>query len=214
MARPKNKICCFCGNPATTRDHVPSDGIFPVPKPQNLITVPACDQCNKKSSSDEEYFRAIVTPAAFNSKWAEKLIDQKIIPGFRQKPALLRSIMKKAKKVDVASKRGIYIGQLPALEYDPIRLQNVIDKIVRGLFWHEKREVLGSNYIVRQFSLNPSFDDKLRNGIISLPLKEVGDGEIFSYRYLVEPENPRIGCWFLMFFNEVLFMAITEASKK
>ena len=211
MARPKNKLCCFCGNPALTMDHIPPDGIFPYPKPQNLITVPACVPCNEQSSLDEEYFRAIITPAAFNNQWAEKLIYQKIIPGFKQKSALIRSIMKKSQKLYVTSEGGIYIGKLPALQYDPIRIQNVINKIVRGLFWHEKRDILGSDYIVKRFLLNPPFSDKLQAGIGTLPLKKVGSGEVFSYRYLTDSDNPRISCWYLMFFEATLFMAITEA---
>lgn len=215
MARPKNKPCAICGIVCEriTMDHIPFDGIFPDPKPQDPITVPACKECNEKTSLDEEYFRAVITPGSFHSNSAKELVDQKIIKGFRQKPALLRSIMKNTKKVDVYSQGGIYMGEQPAIQYEPQRIKNVIEKIVRGLFWYEKGEPLGSNYIVERFTLNPPYDNKTKAGIASLPLKKVGDGEVFSYRVLMDKENPRIGCWFLMFFNEILFVSITESAE-
>ena len=111
MARSKNKLCCFCGNPATTMDHVPPDGIFPDPKPTNLITVPACSKCNKGSSKDDEYFRTIIAigAASYESSNAEMLMDKKVIRQFKEKPALRNHLMAKMKKVNLFSEGGIYI---------------------------------------------------------------------------------------------------------
>jgi hypothetical protein len=211
MARPKNKFCCFCGNPATTSDHIPSAGIFPSPRPQDLITVPACKECNEKTSLDEEYFIAAIVTAGSYSCSAEKLINQKIIPKARQKPALLYSIIKNSQKVDVYSEGGIYMGEQTEIKYDRQRFQNVIEKYVRGLFWHEKKEPLGDDYIVKPFIRNPPlFDDGIKAGIVSLPIKKLGDGQVFSYRYLTDFNDPKISCWFLRFFNSSLFVALTE----
>jgi 5-methylcytosine-specific restriction endonuclease McrA len=56
-----NKIgeCAYCGDVGIiTRDHVPPKGIFPKPRPANLITVPACSKCHSQQTSrDDEYFR-------------------------------------------------------------------------------------------------------------------------------------------------------------
>lgn len=40
-----------------TDDHVPPQGIFAKPHPDNLIKVPACKDCNGSFSQDDEYFR-------------------------------------------------------------------------------------------------------------------------------------------------------------
>ncbi len=51
--------CTFCGLKGyVTDDHVPPRCLFSRPRPNNLVTVPACKDCNtRKSSKDDEYFR-------------------------------------------------------------------------------------------------------------------------------------------------------------
>jgi hypothetical protein len=52
------KYCYNCGiREATTVDHVIPKTLFLKPRPQSLITVPACRECNEGFSKDEEYFR-------------------------------------------------------------------------------------------------------------------------------------------------------------
>lgn len=40
----------------TSLEHVPGKCLFPKPRPTDLITVPACEQCNNGSSLEDEYF--------------------------------------------------------------------------------------------------------------------------------------------------------------
>jgi hypothetical protein len=47
--------CIYCGQPATTREHVPSKVFLTEPFPENLPTVPACFECNNGYSDDEKY---------------------------------------------------------------------------------------------------------------------------------------------------------------
>jgi hypothetical protein len=217
MARPNNKICCFCGNPALTMDHIPPNCIFPDPKPQNLITVPACARCNQESSLDDEYFRFIVATAN-SERPPAKLITQRIIKRAREKPTLLQSLMRKTIKVDVYSEGGIFLEQRPAFIYDRVRVQKTVDKIVRGLFWLEQRCILGDNYKVRKFELylpspnkNPPVpDEKLQAAILSLPRKMVGDGNVFAYRYSIDTKDPSITGWFLEFFETTLIVTMTD----
>ncbi|MGD9109659.1 MAG: hypothetical protein PVG93_01845, partial [Phycisphaerales bacterium] len=157
MPRPKNKLCCFCGNPATTMDHVPPDGIFPDPKPTNLITVPACSKCNKSSSKDDEYFRTIIAidATSHESSNAEMLMDKKVIRQFKEKPALLNHLIGKMKRVNLFSEGGIYIEKGYAFECDKKRVQAVVEKIVKGLYFHEKGFILNKQCCVANFDLNP-----------------------------------------------------------
>jgi hypothetical protein len=61
MTQDKIKqLCAICGkSEAVTRDHIPPKGIFPKPLPQDLITVPACKNCNGGDSSLDEKFKFI-----------------------------------------------------------------------------------------------------------------------------------------------------------
>jgi len=218
MARHQNKLCCFCGNPALTMDHIPPNGIFPDPKPHNLITVPACASCNQESSLDDEYFRFVVATANSERPPANKIITQRIIKRARKKPALLQSLMRKTIKVDVYSEGGIFLEKCPAFKYDRVRVQKTVDKIVRGLFWLEQGYILGDNYKVKKFVLylpspnkNPPVpDEKSRASILSLPRKRVGDGKVFAYRCSIDPKDPSITGWFLEFFETTLILTMTD----
>lgn len=57
MNDSKKKLkCLYCGESSKTKDHVPSKNLLEKPYPKNLMTIPACDNCNKSYSLDEEYF--------------------------------------------------------------------------------------------------------------------------------------------------------------
>lgn len=47
--------CIYCGEPATTREHIPSKAFLVKPYPENLPTIPACFECNNGYSADEKY---------------------------------------------------------------------------------------------------------------------------------------------------------------
>src|SRR4051812_45143873 len=53
----RNKQCVYCGQLATTGDHIPPASLFASPRPNNLIKVPSCKACNDGASKDDEYFR-------------------------------------------------------------------------------------------------------------------------------------------------------------
>ena len=47
--------CVYCGQSATTREHIPSKAFLIKPYPENLPTIPACFDCNNGFSDDEKY---------------------------------------------------------------------------------------------------------------------------------------------------------------
>jgi hypothetical protein len=55
------KTCIYCGKEATTKDHVPPKCFFPTPRPDNLLTVPCCESCNKIYGKDDERARNLLT---------------------------------------------------------------------------------------------------------------------------------------------------------
>lgn len=54
-------MCIYCGDTATTRDHVPPKALLVQPFPLNLRTVPACQSCNVSWSLDEQYLAIALT---------------------------------------------------------------------------------------------------------------------------------------------------------
>jgi hypothetical protein len=218
----QNEICYICGKPAETRDHVPPKAIFPDPRPTDLITVPACEQCNHKFSLDDEYFRWFITTTNSEQPLVKQLVDKRVIRRFRKKPALLHHLMSQAIKVDIFSEGGIFLKQAPAFKYERSRIQKVIEKIVRGLYRHEQGYVLTNSYTVKKFILYPPPpnkqppppNEKLREAFLSLPLNTVSDGRVFAYRYWIAPQDVGISCWLLQFFERTLIMAMTDVKEK
>src|SRR2546427_8377223 len=53
--------CIYCGTDKDlTVDHVPPKLLLMRPYPPNLITVPACETCNKSFQKDDEYTRTML----------------------------------------------------------------------------------------------------------------------------------------------------------
>ena len=58
----KNQRCYICGAPATSKEHVPPQCLFPEKKDigtekfrKDLITVPSCELHNTNKSKDDEF---------------------------------------------------------------------------------------------------------------------------------------------------------------
>ena len=183
--------CYLCGAPATTRDHIPPEGIFPKPLPENLITVPACLSCNQGKSLDDEYFRVVVAAGSDDAPPSIDLLHQRIIPRMRKKPALIIELIKSAEKVE----------QGHVLSFNRTRMQAAIDKIVRGLFFHHTKRRLAVGYVVGDFHYNSPIRREMEEAITRLPLVKVGDGHVFNYSYHLDEEAVSESYWLLRFFN-------------
>jgi len=54
-------VCAYCGaDDPQTVDHVPPKLMLEEPYPDNLVTVPACQECNKKFMKNDEYTRTCI----------------------------------------------------------------------------------------------------------------------------------------------------------
>ena len=76
----ETETCAYCGNLATTRDHVPPQNLFPQPWTNDLITVPACKRCNNYPSRDDEYFIWVLTLEGAGPE-ADKAREQRLDRG-------------------------------------------------------------------------------------------------------------------------------------
>jgi hypothetical protein len=203
--------CYLCGALATTKDHIPPLGLFQKPRPSNLITVPACLACNRDRSLDDEYFRLVIAAGSRDAPQSHNVLQQRIIPRMRETPALVVEFLKSVQRVDFHSPDGTYIGQAPVFQINRPRVQAVIDKIVRGLFFKNTNHRLAVGYIVEDYLSYPKVEKSLQDVITELPFVNIGDGSIFIYRYHISNTNKSESFWFLMFYNDTsLFIAKTS----
>ena len=138
--------CYFCGQPGTSREHVPPLCIFPEAKDSfgkdwrtNLITVPSCEEHNLKKSKDDEFLMACVTATVGNNGAAYLQTKTKLRRAFeRNDKRLLKCIISDPKnaiwKSPAGSEFPIVVGQ-PDLP----RLYRALDHVARGLYFHVNR---------------------------------------------------------------------------
>lgn len=138
--------CVYCGaKDDLTRDHVPPRNLFIKPYPPNLVTVPACKNCNESYSLDDEYFRIAVTAEANRNKhpigseiWWNKVFGSTLVRSPKLKSVLGENISRVKKKID-----NSHLAQnVPVLNMDANRVNNILVKIIRGLLWHHYQRLL------------------------------------------------------------------------
>jgi hypothetical protein len=114
--------CVYCGELGpVSRDHIPPRNLFPQPRPSNLITVPACHQCNGAASLDDEYFRLAITTGLDPEKCANGF-DLSLAAinklGVAEKLGLAKTMLSAFNKVPIITPAGLYVGEAGALKID------------------------------------------------------------------------------------------------
>ena len=121
-----SKLCVYCGDEGGTNDHAPPRCFLRRPLPSNLITLPACKECNSGFSFDENLVKTLI---ALISKHPDLVAERQ--PGGRIERAMardsrLRIIVENARRED-----GNFelVGEL-LTSFD-----RVMKKTVQGLFF-------------------------------------------------------------------------------
>ncbi|HIJ90087.1 MAG: HNH endonuclease [Desulfobulbaceae bacterium] len=218
---PRN-ICAYCGDTKHLEDdHIPPKNLFPKPRPNNLITVPACKKCHSKTSKDDEYFRIKLSlrDDAGSHPSARKNWDS-LFRGLNRKEAegLRKSFLSDFKKVQTKTPSGLYAGKRLGYDVDLNRIRKVIERVVRGFYFAEVGKPLGFNIGVKIIS-NDDLQDEPQDFIkelketILVPLaskeaKVIGDN-IFSYRHHIAEEDSTVSVWGMSFYSHVPFLCLT-----
>jgi hypothetical protein len=198
-----------------TRDHVPARNLFPTPRPHNLITVPQCLSCKAGLGEDEEYFVvAMISDAApYNAEAEavrEHLYPEIISPG-RQR--LADCLKRSTKTFNFQTEGGVYLGRKPMLRLDVPRVNRVLDKIVRGLYFCESHRVVSSDMVVTVEILPPP---ELREDLafqITLEAETKWRGnKVFRWKRAFAQDNPRAGMWLMSFYRRTLAQATITAA--
>jgi hypothetical protein len=222
-AKRKSGTCTYCGNHALlTDDHVPPECLFEKPRPQ-LVTVPSCDKCNRGASKDDEYFKYAITmsdqggdnpKAASRRAGVIRSLTRDEAAGFR------RQVFSSLISVELKSPAGLILGSRLAFDVDLKRLFRVIQRIVKGLYFHESGRsivlppstniVVYNDHILQ--GLPPQELEKLGSRVIS-PLARIApvviEPNTFHYRFQFITEVPDCSAWALTFYKSVTFLVGT-----
>lgn len=125
--------CYLCGEDgAEDREHVFGRLMFPIPRPENLLTAPAHRSCNQGFQSDEEYFRTFALSGLPNEA-ARILWEGPVRRSFNRQPAFQARLASQIGREDIHSRGGIYLGSVETFQAEADRINRVLAKHVRGL---------------------------------------------------------------------------------
>ena len=140
------QTCVLCGfQPATTSEHIPPESFFEAPYPPDLITVPACVDCNNGSERDDENVRTFLTALdtpngtptleRIRERVKEKL-GRPEYPGLRRR--LIDASELSSFDNPLTGNTELRVGTRPESD----RLQRTFSKQARGLVYHLTGEII------------------------------------------------------------------------
>jgi hypothetical protein len=210
--------CTYCGKlKKLSVDHVPPKSLFPKPRPGNLITVPACRDCNEGESTHDEYF---ATALALNSD----LTPTPALDAVRAKVERAMAMPEKAgfsaafRPIQEVSRLYHPNGRplAPRSTYDVKveRLARVVSRTTAGLFFRFNGRLLRSGYLV-----GAQLESELRLGDDPGMWRQVKDVQelspllsypgVYSVRGLRSSTDPDTTVWWHTFYDKVSFLGAT-----
>lgn len=200
--RAPPKVCVYCGNAATTRDHVPPRAVFVPPVPANLKTVPACRACNDAwARSDQEFVPSAMLAASVRNPRMLDTFRREIMPNVSKNRKFHEDIFATQKPIayDIQTRQPtLYEMGTPA--------KPIIDmgsRLVRAFHWIEHRRILAPDVpieVLRVEDLN-YFDGK------PIPWKQRNIGDHLHYGFVEAEDRPDWGVWYFVFYEGLLLTA-------
>lgn len=225
MAKRRVGECVYCGKTRRlTDDHIPPKGLCNKPRPSDLINVPSCWSCNNGASRDDEYFKTMMVFKDEAGSHPEAAgIRSSVFRGLQmpEKIGFARNLVQGIREVRVRTPAGLHLGRRLAFNVDLTRLDRVVDRITRGLYWHHR----GSR-IPDEFEVVILSEDGLRSvaapeieririqkeiviPALKNPCHSVGRG-VMRYWYASISDQPPVLAWLYQFYEDVKFVALVS----
>lgn len=212
MRCANRSVCVFCGGDldGSHDDHIPGRQFFPLPRPIDLITVPAHADCNSRFKTDEDYVRAILLATdAGKTAFGDRLWQQKAKRALEKDKGLNKAFFRSVKNFAVFTPEGLPDGNRLGLDPDWKRVSAFVEKLVRGLYWFEYKSILPQALHI-DFPRGFAEDFPGTNPYLTLtsPGNRSWPG-IFEYRAWRGPVNPERSSWVFVFYGTNMFVAAT-----
>lgn len=211
---PKTGQCVYCGSTKPlTRDHIIPKSLFSRPFPANLMTVPACFECNNRKSRDDEYLRDVLTLDLFGNQHpiASHIFSTKVLAAQRRNSSeVVRTVLLHHRPEALYTRMGVYLGDAVSAPIDEARMIGIFTRIVRGLYYDARRQRIPDQYVfdLRRYHLW-EFDNvwSLFSRLHVHGPKSLGS--IFSAAYVYAQEDAFSTWWLLLFYERVLVSVST-----
>lgn len=132
-------VCVYCGTEGpVTDDHVFPGVIFRQPDTE-MITVPACDDCNNKKSRGDRDLRNYILMDIGGSQHPDALALTEIM--LRESNVRIRNWVRKtidaAEDLDLVTDEGIIVGKALRFGFNDERILAAHQMVGRGLYYYE-----------------------------------------------------------------------------
>jgi hypothetical protein len=191
MKVPQIQACVYCGSTTEiTRDHIPPQNLFNKPRPNNLITVPACIECNKGFEVDDEYFWLTLASRAEAAENPDALPASLRAIKHLSRPEAMKfrsAFLKTLQAVELVTPSGLFLRRGLAYGVSFVRLNRVAARITRGLYCFERNALMALGYVATARALDGFPVDALKAlqpflaFARSAPRHSVG--RVFSYNF-------------------------------
>ncbi|MEN6473262.1 MAG: hypothetical protein ABFD81_04545 [Syntrophaceae bacterium] len=206
------KRCYLCGATENiTRDHIPPEGFFIPPLPDNLITVPCCYSCNDSYKKDDEAARTFFSAYRWQSAkgmwvWKNKVVNST----FKRSPKLKANIRKSLLHVPVQTDQGVEI--MPAILFPEDRLNRWLIRITRGLLFKFYPDIDSSDMYFEVDQITPS-QELADTMYATMTYDERGNGIFRFWRAVVSDEINCPGMWSYVFYDGMCFSVAHSKDK-
>jgi hypothetical protein len=210
-------VCYLCGlglEGDMNRDHVPPKQIFPeeIRRRHNLddlLTLPVHRDCNEGFQKDEEYFVHSIGPLAYRT-YAGAHVMARIEDATKRPQG--RALVEKVGNEFRWETGGIHLPPGLVLKtFDGQRVHRVVWKVVRGLFFHEKKGLL-PEHTLRAFEVFNEKEQPPPAGPTMMRLLNspgrTSHPAVFDYKFMdVEaPTGEPFHLWALLFWDAIMWL--------
>lgn len=211
MAKSKrvrpDRECYLCGAVGLYEDeHVFPRCLFSN-RTSNILTLPACSNCNRSYSSDDEYFRDFIAwYARLPGPMQTSSLLESSIRGIHRRPARLADEMDRTLRIQVWTDGGPKVGKT----FDADRINRVLQRIVQGLYYQYAKSRMPDGTVFLP-------ETPLMTTEKGLPWGPEDESKI-NYRVMgpirfgggVAPDEPGASLWYLNFYNQLFVTMITR----
>jgi len=206
--------CAYCGRAEVklTTDHIIPKCLYPPSRRKRtpslqLLTAPACDECNKGFTNDEAYFLHMLVLAGKSNAAVQELWATTMDRGLReQKDGWRRVEDVHEQMIPIATPDGERRAVFPGNDE---RVMRVVKKVIRGLSYHHELPWPVQEEQVCADVLKCVLPQELLD--IMQPEYHVEE-DVFRCRYGI-PNCPGFhSVWVLTFFDRTIFLGAVTAS--
>lgn len=207
-ATDQAELCAYCGiRPGTTDDHVVARNLFLPPRPDDMVTVPACDDCNGRKSMCDQYLRDMLVAdiETYNHPRARRLLDGKAMRAFRSnRSRLAQAARTRARYVPMHSPGGIYLGHAPSIPLEENIVNEAFQFIARGLHFKLTGKRMPAD---AQFEVSRVKSDQVQPAVTDLMSRGANGpyriGEDFVCLQMHAGDDRGNSFWMLGFFDTI-----------